>query len=168
MTRTFTFEHHFDGISRDKFEAHLNDPKLNRLLEEGLAFEERRLLETIKNKDGSTTWRFHVTVSGDLPKPIASIVKADRFSWDEVSTFKPGEHCVHWEIKPHIKTLNIKGHGVWRFFDEGNDCRRVMEGSISVGIPLLGKLVESFIINELSKNYEQEPDIQVAFFQSIA
>ena len=167
MTTTFKFEHHFKGISRAHFEAHLNDPKLNQLLEEQLAFDERRLVDSTKKKDQSITWHFHVSASGDFPKPIKSILKADKLSWDEISTFKPEEHCVYWEITPHVKTFKFKGQGVWRFIDEPTGCRRIMEGSVSVAIPLVGKLAESFIIGELTKNYEIEPEILRAYLQSV-
>ncbi len=167
MASTFKFEHDFHGVSRAKFESHLNDEKLNAMLEEGLAYKERRLTKKVTNKDGSITWHFHVSATGDFPKAVSSILKTNQLSWDEISTFVPDEHCIRFQIVPHTKLLNMSGEGVWRLLESAKGCRRVIEGTITVGIPFVGKVVETFVLGELKKNYELEPGIQKAYLDSV-
>lgn len=166
MATTFKLEHDFKNISLDKFVAHLNDPELNRMLLDGLSFDERTLVKREENTE-SVKWEFHVKKSGDLPAPIKKILKADAFSWHETSRLLRKENCVYWTIEPDSKMLKFRGEGVWRLVPKGKGCKRIIEGEITVDIPLVGKMVEGFIVNELVKTYEVEPKIQEQFYKNI-
>ncbi len=168
MATSFSIEHEFPKISLEKFEAHLNDPTLNRMLEKGLAFEERKMLEKNDAKNGDIIWTFRVKKKGTLPAAVKKILQGDAFSWQEISRYVPSEHCVHWEIIPEVKTLKFHGQGTWKLSKSGKGCKRVIEGKISVDVPLLGKVVESFIVSELKNSYEIEPEIQEKFYASVS
>jgi hypothetical protein len=43
--------------------------------------------------------------------------------------------------------------------------KRVIEGHITVKVPLIGKVVEQYLASELKRNYDVEPDIQRAFYR---
>jgi len=167
MATTFKLEHDFPDISLAKFTAHLNDPKLNRMLEQGLSFDERKLM---KRKEGPNAieWQFHVKKRGDLPAAIKRIINNDAFGWLENSRFVRAENCVYWEINSESKVLRFTGAGVWKLMPNGNGCKRIIEGKISVDIPIIGRMIESFIVNELVKSYEIEPSIQARFYADIA
>lgn len=166
MATTFSLQHEFPKIPLDVFEAHLNDPKLNQMLEQGLGFDERTLIEERATKDG-TNWLFLVKKCGDMPKALQKILKEDGLSWHESSRFVRAEHCIYWEINPESKLIKFNGKGVWKLSPLKNGCKRIIEGTISVDIPLVGKMVESFIVNELVKTYEIEPSIQQKFYASV-
>lgn len=166
MATTFKLEHEFPTISLDQFVAHLNDPKLNRMLEEGLDFSERKLIST-KESPTEIKWVFRVKKSSQLPKAIQKIVKDETFSWEESSRFVRKENCIYWEIVPDSKIFKFHGEGVFRFKPVGKGVKRIMEGEVSVEIPLVGKMVENFIVNELVKSYEIEPTIQKKFFSEL-
>ncbi|MCA9507370.1 MAG: DUF2505 family protein [Myxococcales bacterium] len=168
MATSFSLEHCFPHISLEKFEAHLNDPALNTMLEKGLDFEERKLLIKDDKKNGEVVWTFRVKKLGQWPSAVKKIIQNDSFSWQEISHYVPEEHCVHWEIVPEIKGIKFHGQGVWKLSKSGKGCKRVIEGKISVDIPFLGKVVESFIVNELKNTYEIEPKIQEKFYASVA
>lgn len=168
MTTSFSLEHDFPEISLAKFEAHLNDPALNSMLEKGLNFKERKLLEKNEGKNGEVTWVFRVKKQGAMPAAVQKFMQGDAFSWQEISRYSPDEHCVHWEIRPEVKGLKFSGAGVWRLLKSGKGCKRVIEGKISVEIPFVGKVVESFIVNELKATYEVEPKIQEEFYASVS
>jgi hypothetical protein len=166
MATTFKLEHQFPKIPLAIFEAHLNDAKLNRMLEEALGFDERRLLKKEETARG-IAWQFLVKKCGDLPKPLKNLLKDNVLAWQELSCFVPEEHCIYWEIIPESKLFKVSGKGVWRLFEEGAGCRREIEGNISVDIPIVGKMVEGFIVAELVKTYEIEPSIQKKFYESV-
>lgn len=166
MATTFKLEHDFPNIPLDKFVAHLNDPKLNNMLEKGLDFNERKLIST-KESPTEIEWRFHVKKATELPKAIQKIIKEDAISWEETSRFVRKENCIYWEIIPDSKMFKFRGEGVFRLKALGKGVKRIIEGSVSVEIPLVGKMVESFIVNELVKSYEIEPSIQEKFFSEI-
>lgn len=168
MSTKFTIEHEFPSISLEKFVAHLNDPKLNTLLEQELNFEERRMVAKKSEKNGDIEWSFIVKKSGDVPPALKKIIKGNSFSWKEISRYVPKEHCIYWQILPDIELIKFHGQGVWRLKKFKKGCKRIIEGEIKVEIPLLGKIIESYIVNELKNTYEIEPEIQERFYDSIA
>lgn len=168
MTTSFILEHDFPTISLEKFEAHLNDPKLNKLLEKELSFDERTLTDRVVNKNGDVEWHFNIRKKGELPAALKKIIPGDGLSWKETSRYIAKEHCIYWEIKPDSKLVKFHGEGTWRLSKAGRGCKRVIEGKVSVEIPIVGKMVESFIVNELKSTYEVEPKVQQKFYDSIA
>lgn len=168
MTTKFSIEHEFPTISLEKFVAHLNDPKLNRLLEKELDFDERKLIETHEEKNGDIEWQFIVRKSGDMPAALKKIIQSDCFSWKEISRYVPSEQCIYWQIVPEVQVVKFHGEGVWRLKKSGKGCKRTIEGEIKVDIPFVGKMVESFIVNELKSTYEIEPSVQEKYYASVA
>lgn len=167
MATKFTLEHFFPTITRQKFEAYLNHPKLNELIKKELDFLQRELVKKTDMKNGAIEWQFKVKKIGDVPSGIKKIIGDNAIGWIEVSRFEPEDHCIYWHIEPAVKNLPFTGHGVWRLKDKGQGCERTIEGEVSVGLPLIGKIAESFIVNELKKVYETEPAIQEKFYQGI-
>lgn len=149
-----------------KFLAHLNDPKLNRMLEQGLDFSERKLMKR-KETETEIEWQFRVKRSGELPAPIKKIINSDVFGWQETSRFVRKDNCIYWKIEPDTKVVKFHGEGVFKLEPKGKGCKRIIEGSVAVDIPLVGKVVENFIVKELVKIYEIEPSIQEKFYLSI-
>lgn len=166
MTTAFKLEHQFKTIPIEKFVAHLNDPKLNKMLEEGLGFDERRLTSRTENADG-IEWRFSVKKSGDLPAAIKKVLKDDSFGWQEISRYVRKDNCIYWEIVPVNKVFKFHGEGVWKLKAAKQGCTRIIEGNVTVDIMLVGKMIETFIVNELVKGYEIEPSIQEEFYSQL-
>lgn len=166
MTTPFKVEHTFKNIPIEKFVAHLNDPKLNAMIEKGLSFDERTLTSRKETPDG-IEWQFRVKKSGELPGAIKKVLKGDSFGWQETSRLVRKENCIYWEILPLSTLIKFHGEGVWRLTPAKEGCTRVIEGKVTVEIPLVGKIVEGFIVNELVKGYEIEPSIQEQFYSQL-
>jgi hypothetical protein len=166
MATSFKLEHDFLDIPLEVFESYLNDPELNHMLEEGLGFDERTLIKRKDLKDG-VEWQFLVKKCGDIPKAVQKFLKDDGLTWQETSRFNKNDHAIYWEITPESKLLKFHGQGTWVLSRAADGCKRVIEGSITVDIPLVGKMVEGFIVNELVKTYEIEPTIQKKFYKNI-
>jgi hypothetical protein len=166
MASHFNLEHDFPDIPLDKFTAHLNDPKLNQMLQEGLSFEERAIIKKEEN-DRETTWQFRVRKNGDLPAAIKKILQGDALAWIETSRFVRKENCIYWQINPVSKFLKFRGEGTWQLKPHKKGCKRIIDGKISVDIPLVGKIIEGLIVNELVKGYETEPKIQQQFYAEV-
>jgi hypothetical protein len=166
MATSFKLEHDFSDIPLDIFLSHLLDPKLNQMLKDGLSFDERRLVERKETK-GGMDWCFLVKKSVELPSAIKRILKADDLIWKEFSSFVRKDHCVYWKIVPELKLVPLRGEGRSKFSKKQDGCKRIIEGQITADIPLVGKMVEAFIVNELLKSYDIEPGIERDFFRSI-
>ena len=167
MSTTFTIEHRFPSISLQKFIRYLNSPDLNELLKTELDFKERKLLEKSEDKNGDVSWKFLVQKAGDVPAPLSKFVGADGLGWVETSRFIAQDSCIYWRIEPQIKALKMTGEGKWLLSDHGKGCKRVIEGTIIVAIPLVGKVIENLIVKELERAYEKEPEVQKRFYATM-
>ncbi len=164
MTTPFRLEHDFPGISLAKFEKYLNHPKLNDMMKEMPAFRSRDLIEEQKLKNGEILWKFKVVAGGNIPPAVSSVVSPDMFSWVETSRFVPSEHAIHFTIEPLVAKDKFKGEGKWILKGDKKGTKRVIEGEITFRAMLIGKVVEGFMVKELNRNYEVEPDIQRRFY----
>lgn len=167
MASTFRLVHDFPEISVEKFEKHLNHPNLNDALDAMPAFRSRTLENERDLGDGVTEWSFRVVAGGQLPKPAQKIVKGDMLSWLEVSKFVPSEHCIYWRIEPDAFKGKFEGSGTWKLEDKAGGTRRTIEGTISVKIPIVGKIIEKFLVEEMKKNYDVEPRLQREFYATM-
>lgn len=166
MTTSFKFEHQFDDIPIKKFIAHLNHPALNKMLQEELDFDVRELINKTE-KDNEITWQFMVKKTGDLPKAIKKIIDGNGISWIETSKLVVDEQCIYWNITPQSKLIKFTGSGRWKLDANNGGCIRTIDGTVSVDIPFVGKVLESFLIKELKKTYEIEPKIQSKFYSTV-
>jgi hypothetical protein len=167
MTTPFRLEHDFPEISLKKFEKYLNHPKLNEMLAGMPAFRGRDLIEEQKLPNGETHWKFKVVAGGEIPPAIAKVVSPDMFAWIETSRFVPNEHCIHFTIEPIVAKDKFSGAGKWLLLSDKKGTKRVIEGEFTFKIPFIGKLVESYLIKELKRNYEVEPEIQRRFYAEV-
>lgn len=169
MATSFSIEHDFPQISQSKFEKYLNDPKLNDMLKSALGFSKRELISKEEMGQGEEViWRFLVRRGGSLPKALESALKGDALSFYETSRFVKKDHCIYWKMEPEAKGIKISAQGKWLLKSSGSGVKRIIDGEVSVNIPLLGKVMENIIISELKKSYEIEPKVQESFYESLS
>ena len=169
MATTFTLEHNFPDIPVEVFEQHLNHPELIKMLDKMPAFRSRDLVSKTDNGDGSITWRFKVVAGGDVPSAVRKVLSEEMLTWHEDTKFVPAEHTIYWTITPLAERAQklLESHGIWKLIPAGKGTRRVIEGNITVKVPLLGKIVEQYLAGELKRNYDVEPDLQRTFYKKM-
>ena len=173
MTTTFRLEHDFPDIPIELYEKHLNHPDLIAMLSAMPAFRSRDLVDKTDLGGGVIGWRFKVVAGGDIPLAARRAVSEDMLTWHEDTRFVPNEHAIYWSIVPLSAKFReiLDAKGTWRLtphsFGGKMGTRRVIEGNIHVKIPLIGKIVETYLAEELKRNYTVEPDIQRRFYREI-
>jgi len=167
MATTFQFEHEFPEISMELFEKYLNHPVLNKKLSSMPGFKSRDMLEEQKLPGGETLWKFKVVAGGDVPASMQKLLPDNLLTWMETSRFVPNDHAIHWQIEPLIAKGKFEGKGSWALSKKGKGTKRVIDGEISVKIPFVGKVIESFIVEQLRRSYEVEPGIQNGFYREM-
>ena len=169
MSTTFKLEHAFPDIPVEVFEKHLNHPDLIKMLDKMPAFRSRDLVSKVDNADGSTTWRFKVVAGGDLPASARRVVSEEMLTWHEDTRFVPKEHTIYWTITPLTQKAAdmLESKGIWKLIPDGKGTKRLIEGTITVKVPFVGKVVETFLAGELKRNYDVEPDIQRTFYKKM-
>lgn len=169
MATSFRLVHEFPDIPLELFERHLNHPRLISMLSAMPAFRRRDLVEKTELGGGEISWRFLVVAGGDIPTSARRVVNEDMLTWHEDTRFVPSEHTIHWTIVPLKDKVRdiLEARGIWKLIPEGEGTRRVIEGTIRVGVPIVGRVVEQFLAGELQRNYDVEPDIQRRFYRSM-
>ena len=169
MATTFTLEHNFPDIPVEVFEQHLNHPDLIKMLDKMPAFRSRDVVSKVQHDDGSTTWRFKVVAGGDIPPAARKVLSEEMLTWHEDTRFVPADHAIYWTIVPLARKAAdiLESKGIWKLIPDGKGTRRVIEGTITVKIPFLGKVVEQYLAGELKRNYDVEPDIQRIFYKKM-
>lgn len=167
MTTSYQLEHEFPAVPIDVFEKYLNHPDLNILLAKMPSFKSRELVESKTLPNGEQHWCFKVVAGGEVPPAISKLVSPDTFTWLEKSRFVPKEHAVYFSIEPIFAKGKFESSGKWTYRTHKKGTVRVLEGEMSVKIPFVGKMIESFLLKELNRNYEVEPEIQAKFYKKI-
>ncbi len=167
MTTSFRLEHDFPGVPLEKFEKYLNHPKLNKRLSKMPAFRSRELIEEQKLPNGEIHWKFKVVAGGDIPPAVSKLVSPEMFSWIETSQFKPEEHALHFTIEPAVAKDKFEGRGTWTFKSFKKGTKRNLEGEVTFKMPFVGKVIEGYLVKELMRNFEVEPEIQQAFYDEM-
>jgi hypothetical protein len=170
MSTSFRLEHDFPDIPVELFEKHLNHPDLIANLSAMPAFRSRDLVEKKDLGGGTVNWRFKVVAGGQLPSGINKVIKEEMLTWWEDTKFVPADHCIYWTIVPLNEKVRdmLVAKGTWKLIPQGKGTRRIIDGELTVKIPLVGKVAEVFFVNELKRNYDVEPDIQRRFYKSMA
>lgn len=167
MTTSFKLEHEFPSVPLDVFEKYLNHPELNAMLAQMPSFKSRDLVESQTLKNGEQHWVFKVAAGGELPPAISKIASPDLFTWIEKSRFVPKEHAVYFSIEPIKAKDKFESTGKWTHTKHKNGTLRTLESSMTIKIPFIGKIVETFLLGELKRNYAVEPDIQSRFYEKM-
>lgn len=173
MATTFRLEHDFPDIPIELFEKHLNHPDLIAMLAAMPAFRSRDLVEKTDLGGGVVGWRFKVVAGGDVPLAARRVVTDEMLTWHEDTRFVPSEHTIYWNIIPLSPKFReiLDAKGIWKLtphtFGAKTGTRRVIEGNIHVKIPIVGKIAETYLADELKRNYAVEPDIQRKFYAQI-
>ena len=165
MTTSFRLEHQFPDIPIELFEQHLNHPELIEMLDAMPAFRSRDLVDKEDLGNGRTRWRFKVVAGGEIPPAARKVMSEEMLTWWEDTTFVPEEHCIYWTIVPVKMQSKFECKGTWKLTPSGEGTRRVIDGELTVKVPLVGKVVETFIVGELKRNYDVEPDVQRKFYK---
>jgi hypothetical protein len=169
MATTFRLEHDFSDIPIELFEKHLNHPELIAMLKDMPGFKSRDLVDKKEVGGGVIEWRFKVVAGGDVPASAKKVISDDMLTWHEETRFVPAEHTIHWKIvllKEKMRSV-VNAGGTWKLVPSGAGTKRIIDGTIDVKIPLVGKVAEAFFANEIKRSYEVEPDIQRKFYRAM-
>ena len=170
MSTSFRLEHDFPDIPVELFEKYLNHPELIGMLGAMPAFRSRELHQKTDLPGGATNWRFKVVAGGQLPPGVNKVISEDMLTWWEDTKFVPAEHNIYWTIVPLTEKVSelLNATGSWKLIPQGKGTRRIIDGTVKVKVPFVGKVVETFIVSELKRNYDVEPDIQRKFYRMMA
>ena len=156
----FEIVHEFD-IPLDAVELAVLSPDLVAKLAPRLAN-----IETLQQKshemnggvfDRVWSYRANVKIPG-FAKPY---VTPEMLGWDEQSSYNLEKHRAEWSIVPHVKPAwrkFFKAKGTYTLVAKGEGTERIIKGDLSLAVPLVRKVAERMILNEVKKTFEAEAE----------
>jgi hypothetical protein len=144
------------GARRDVVEAAYVDPafyeELGRLPDLGV----REVLDRSES-DRVVRLRVRFAFTGQVSGAARAVVDPARLTWVTVSTTHLDEHRTTFEMIPDHYPDRLRCQGSYRFEEapgaDGAATRQLVEGDLSVRVPLVGRKVERAIVSGLRDNF---------------
>jgi hypothetical protein len=102
-------------------------------------------------------WAYRANVK--IPGFAKPYVTPEMLGWDERSTYDLKKHKAEWKIVPHVKPAwrrFFASKGTYRLIRKGEGTTRVIEGDLSLKVPLVQKVAEQRIMREVKKTFDAE------------
>lgn len=103
--------------------------------------------------DGIRIRRQRFTMNRELPAAITKVLKTDRISYELEMHIDTARYRADWTITPLVLPDRVKGSGVAVVTPTSEGCLRVIDGELSVKVPLVGRMMEERLIAEVTDSY---------------
>jgi hypothetical protein len=156
----FEIAHDFD-IPLDALELAVLSPDLVETLAPLLTNIETVKQVTHAMHDGvfERVWSYRANVK--IPGFAKPYVTPAMLGWNEESSYDLKKHKAEWTIVPHVKPAWRKffhSKGTYRLVAKGGGSARIIEGDLSLEVPLLKQVAEKRIMREVKKTFDAEAE----------
>ena len=100
--------------------------------------------------------RARVTAVANLPAAVRVFVKPEMLGWIEEAVFDKQQHFWEWNILPYHFREHITCRGRMALVPRDGGMTRVTEGYVDLRFPVLGDLMEIFVVDGLKKSLDHE------------
>ncbi len=152
----FRLTHHFESTPEALW-AITDDEAFERRL--GEASKTQRVTVADDLIDGERVLRRRITVDRKIPRPMQRAIGSDAITYDQITRRRPGENVLHWSIEPVVLRGRFTGRGTTRVIVTGDGCDRVIEGELTIRVPLLGPKMERRLVDDVSASYERAAEL---------
>jgi hypothetical protein len=154
----FEIVHQFD-IPLDAVELAVVSPDLVATLAPRLPNIEtlKQLSHSMRDGVFERVWSYRANVK--VPGFARSYVTPDMLGWNEESSYDLERHFARWAIVPHVKPSWRKffvSTGTYRLERKGEGSARVIEGDLSLEVPVAKHVAERAILREVRKAFDAE------------
>ena len=109
--------------------------------------------------------KFNWRVDGELPRPLVHIIGKEMLTFVEETEWDIEKSLMKTKIIPHFFTDHITCRITRSYTSVGdNETLYLVNGFIEVRLPLIGRLIESTIVNYMVKNNAEYADRLREFF----
>jgi hypothetical protein len=154
----FEIVHEFD-IPRDAIELAVLSPRLIEELAPRL-----RHMETVSQRQHDLTdgvlvrsWLFAANMK--VPDFAKAHVTREMLMWDERMKYSLKTHEAVWEIIPQVKPgweRYFQARGTYSLVQRGDGTARIVRGELELLVPVVRKVAERLIVNEVRKTFDAE------------
>jgi hypothetical protein len=116
-----------------------------------------------ESRGTSVIERVRVKPRRELPPLAAKAVGASRLSYVQETESDDAQRTTRWKVTPDVLPGKVRCEGTSRVVDVPGGCERVLEGEITVSIPLVGSTIEKHVVEQLEASYERTAEVTRQF-----
>jgi len=143
-----------------------NDPVFEKRLEEQSGIQYKMLSEATEN--GIEVRKLQCIAKKELPKVIAKTLGADRLSYTQVNRLDRSKDRLEWEVIPMAMADKVVAKGITTMVFKDGRSYRVVNGEITVKIPLVGGAIEKAIVSEVETSFVKAAEVALKLMQERA
>jgi len=114
------------------------------------------LLELKKHDDGKIDVKYEFCAHGHIPRAAQHVIKPEMLTWHEISTWDPAKNTYTFKIRTMHFTRVVKIQGQWIYKEKTKGkTSQICKGTLRIGIPIVGKIVEKAVWSNLKKAWDQ-------------
>ncbi len=155
----FEFTHEFD-ISLDALELAVLSPQLAERLTARLGKSFAISMREHSVKDDVLTRVLFFQANVKLPAFARGVVTKEMCAWDERSIYSLRTHRADWVVDPNVKPewkKYFRASGTYALEAlDGGRTRRTVAGTLDLNVPVVRRIGERMIVNEIKKTFEAE------------
>jgi hypothetical protein len=112
------------------------------------------------------TMQIRYRFDGELSSAARAVLDPSRLSWVERSTHDLAGRHGTFTMDPDHYADRFRCTGSFRYLDDGDGCRRLVEGDLKVRAPLVAGAVERAIVSGLREHLEEQAPAVDDFLRS--
>lgn len=106
-----------------------------------------------------TFTRARVSPRKELPPLVQKALGQARLSYVQEIDADNAAYTTRWKVVSDFLTDKISCGGTSRVVAAAGGCERIIEGQITVSLPIVGGTIEKQIVGEISRSYERAADV---------
>ena len=117
--------------------------------------------ECLSEATTNGTYRKHsrIVMNRELPAAMLKVLKTDKIGYELIITRPTNSVTGRWDIVPLVLADRFQGGGTTEFRATPTGCVRLINGELNVKVPLIGKMMEERLVNDVSASYDRGADI---------
>ena len=149
----FDLRHVMPRTAPVAWQAFFHDERYQAALQARSAHDVEILERTTRG--GLAVQRTRVTSHKPLPSFMARAIGSDRLSYVLEQLRDDAKMELRWKVTPPAAADKVRAQGSYRLIATPAGCERLVNGEITVSIPLVGGKIEKAIGGELQRSYEE-------------
>jgi len=107
-----------------------------------------------RQEGSDRVWRMRFTPDQELPAMVAKAVGTNKLVYEQQSRLD-ANNVLHWEVFPAVVPDKVTAKGTMRIQEHARGVDRIVDGEITVRIPLIGGRIEKAIHKSVVDSYEK-------------
>ncbi len=136
------------------------DDDYDRMMRQAAGVERETLWDRTEGEE--RVWRMRFVPDQELPKMVASAVGTNKLVYEQESRLDAAQ-TLHWEVFPAVVPDKVTSKGTMKALPVSGGVDRVVDGEITVRIPLVGGRIEKAIHKSVLDSYERAYEVSLTW-----